>query len=172
MPEKRSLERVEDGGGMKTIRIYAGGYSSVRVQLFITVLKEVIATKYLQYSDNIKIEIVFINEVRKAGFSSEQLIDWLKAADIHFILNHLHQGNASWSASAIQLDLRSLENHTGYPSGIGLSCPIFLQDKYLYINALSGRNMSIPTLQILFSARFLNEENHIRAMISAFVKVI
>ena len=71
--------------------------------------------------------------VRHLSWSPDQLVNWLLNSDYHFILSHVHQGMTHWNPIEVLAALLRLSEHLGFPSGLSLTCPIFLQDKALYI---------------------------------------
>ena len=84
--------------------------------------------------------------VKDLGWGLTQLIDWLLEADIHFILNHIHQGMTDVDCRGVNGNLHRLYHHPGFPNGENLACPIFQQDKFNYIRSIPLE--SIPTLRI------------------------
>ena len=72
----------------------------------------------------------------------------------------IHIFSSFWaclSGTAVQLEwelptlircLRSLSNHPGFPNGFELTCPVFLQDKFAYIQPLLSEGIVIPTLKV------------------------
>lgn len=81
--------------------------------------------------------------VRTANWDPDQLVRWLCDGDIHFILTHVHQGLPSWSFRRVvdavtrQSGMCSrLRDHIGFPMGNEVDCPIWLQDKYRYIQGV------------------------------------
>lgn len=63
-------------------------------------------------------------------------------SDIHFIITHAHQGNIArgqerrqgvWCVDNIYSQMRLWKYHLGFPMGKYLSCPVFTQNKKMYI---------------------------------------
>jgi hypothetical protein len=97
-----------------------------------------------------------VKEVREERFSESDLVAWLRSADAHVILSHVHQGNNHWNAQLVEAELRTqLSEHLGWPSGQQLQCPVFLQDKYSYLSQCP--EISIPTLQVSFDGDMIPE---------------
>lgn len=94
------------------------------------------------------------NDVRKQQSTPQEISDWLLDSDIHFILSHIHQGILApkyfdWTPQLIDQNFFRLKNHRGFPNGICLKCPIFLQDKFQYLSAISSK--CLPTLKVSMS---------------------
>ena len=73
----------------------------------------------------------------------EMLVDWLARSHAHFILSHLHQGTSAknvpqmgWNMQHLQACVQRLAQHKGFPNGDGLNCPVFTQNKGLYLQAV------------------------------------
>lgn len=100
-----------------------------------------------------KLEITELtnNEIRKQQLTPQEVSDWLLESDIHIILSHIHQGLLSqnyfeWTPRLIDQFFFRLNKHRGFPNGIFLKCPIFLQDKYVYLSAIES--LCLPTLKV------------------------
>jgi len=96
----------------------------------------------------------------------EGLIDWLHDCDAHFILTHLHQGAATcggvgqmgWEVDKLYAYLeKKLFYHPGFPTGKQLRCPIFTQDKYMYLKPLMG---SMPFVNNTLKVVLREDENY------------
>lgn len=64
-------------------------------------------------------------------------MDWFLAVDAHIFLGHPHQGiifHLKWRADILAAELLRLYEHQGFPTGEGLKCPIFLQNKFQYLS--------------------------------------
>ena len=125
------------------VRVYVGGSAGTQVSNFergfhtaASLLMPMLGAKHL------KLEKLNIKEVCAKKMTISDLIDWLLASDIHFILSHLHQGfyrhNVFVDMNDMMKQLLRLRFHHGYPSGEKLYCPVFTQDKKRYLEALGG----------------------------------
>ena len=92
------------------------------------------------------VEYHYVQEMRLLQWSPDDLVNWLKESDIHFILTHPHQGNPRWNVAEVHAALQRLKDHPGFPYGVGMDCPVFLQHKYAYL--LGVRPFTNPTLAI------------------------
>jgi hypothetical protein len=81
------------------------------------------------------IEIHYLSTSVSRTWSQEAVVDWLMDSDIHIILAHIHQG-LKWNIPVWLNLLDRLSYHYGWPAHENLYCPIFLQDKYIYLSAL------------------------------------
>ena len=53
----------------------------------------------------------------------------------------------TWSCTDIIDEIQRLRSHDGFPSGENINCPVFLQDKFVYIKALEKFGLCIPSYQ-------------------------
>jgi len=97
-------------------------------------------------------------------WSPKDLVDWLLNSAVHFILTHVHQGVRAflmWNMCDLQYQLQRLSTHSGFPNGNKLNCPVFLQDKYNYLNKLPFEKVN-DTLQVFLTEDiFYYTENNI-----------
>ena len=101
------------------------------------------ATKMLRLKEKgYQIEYLTVADIRERFISWSHpsfLVDWLLDSDYHFILcQGIHsQMFGIWSPSDCIQELKRLEFHNGFPSGINLCDPVFNGDKFDYLCALS-----------------------------------
>jgi len=83
-----------------------------------------------------------------------QYVDWLLHSHVHFILGHVHQSlrlhNLYWYMPEALREYQRLTYHPGFPSGEQLRCPVFTQDKLVYIRALgelANKTLSVPVVE-------------------------
>ena len=114
------------------LHVFTGGKNGYQVEPFSNALAMV---RTLSGLKNVHLICEFQNndQVRKLHWTPNNLVDWLIEADIHFILTHVHQGMLHWNTADVIVALSRLSGHQGFPSGLELTCPIFLQDKWAYI---------------------------------------
>ena len=108
------------------------------------------AVEHVQKQLNIEfvIDSRTVKDIRiKYMMDEQELVDWLLDADIHICCSHVHQGSGNcWNMSTLYEQMKRLAYHPGFPSGEELSCPVFTQDKFIYLTALG--DLSNPTLKI------------------------
>lgn len=80
--------------------------------------------------------------IRFKQWTQDTFLKWLRDADIYIIICHIHQGFAyeplRWDPVDFYQKLYdNLKGRIGFPSGEGLRCPIFTQNKVEYIAALA-----------------------------------
>jgi hypothetical protein len=99
--------------------------------------------------DKIEVEYMTLSNFRTLHWSLEQLVSWLLASRIHFIIAHFHQGwdNLGYSIEHIYFQLQRLMHHEGFPYSNQLKCFIFTQDKIKYLKALP-EGTTLPTFPI------------------------
>ena len=89
-----------------------------------------------------KLEVLTHQRVKELGFKQNDIFTWLLDSNVHFILCHMHQGQkleGPWNCSQYIQNLRKFDYHLGYPMIENLGCPIFTQNKIIYIFALADR---------------------------------
>ena len=99
-------------------------------------------------------QMVTCKKVRELEFTEKDLVDWLLDSHVHFILAHIHQGIVSlgWDFDVLyRQQLPRLYYHPGFPTRNQLFCPVFTQNKFQYLCALSACNFANPTLKIPLS---------------------
>ena len=123
-----------------TIRIYCGGYNCYQVRPFIAAITEALSMTTNLYSIN----YLYINQCRNNCWGPKEIIDWLLESHVHFIIAHLHQGFFDYyDNEQFGLEAKRLYDHCGFPNRKSLKCPVFLQDKAVYYQALS--DICLPT---------------------------
>lgn len=58
-------------------------------------------------------------------------------------------GHPTWNVIEVVSNLQRLKWHPGFPTGKNLRCPIFLQDKFVYLKAMPHK-LCLPTLKVIF----------------------
>jgi hypothetical protein len=86
----------------------------------------------------IKVEYLSVKDLRENDMDFSGVVEWLLGSHIHFIINHVHQGleKFRWPIEVMYKDLKRLKYHHGFPRMKQLECPIFTQDKIVYLQAL------------------------------------
>ena len=92
---------------------------------------------------------------------------------MHIFVDQPHQGNIKnlmWDMGTLKTELVShLSSHPGFPTGLQVQCPIFLQDKISYIEKFS--QFFLPTLKvdlISFVENNISTYNEIDAFIRGY----
>ena len=116
------------------IRVFSGGMAGVQVQPFITAISATLADHRAHI--NIMVEYLSTSQLRSEHMTPNDLVDWLLASDIHYFLSHAHQSIVAWDCREITDAYWRLVGHNGFPSGLGLFCNIFLQNKYGYLDCM------------------------------------
>ena len=134
------------------VHVFAGGFSSPQLSFFLNAINHlsplISAHGQLRYNSPPTVEYQHVQNMRLLRWTPNDLIDWLLASDIHFILTHPHQGVPRWDVSELHGALQRLRNHPGFPNGTKLNCPVFLQHKFSYLLAIP--QFVNPTLAIQF----------------------
>lgn len=109
-----------------------------------------------------KHETLCCKTIKDKQFSEVDFVDWLLGSHVHFILSHIHQGigTLGWDMDTLyKQQLPRLYYHPGFPRGNQLVCPVFTQDKFRYLCALSANHFANPTLKIELDERVIREES-------------
>jgi len=129
------------------VHVFLGGKTGVQHQPLLSARRSFrLAGYYLEWFE------VDIDLVKEHNWRPVDLIEWLIDSDIHLIISHLHQGlldTLRWNVSELKNQLGCLYNHVGFPFQENLFCPVFLQDKFEYIDALGC--FCNPTLKVDFN---------------------
>lgn len=129
------------------IRVFIGGRDSVQQDKFADAMMSTRHIWDVKMKHFPRQEYLITDTAKDRGWGIVEIVDWLLESDIHFILNHVHQGITAIDCRAVNVNLQRLYHHPGFPNGEQLSCPIFQQDKFNYIRSIPL--LTIPTLQIL-----------------------
>jgi hypothetical protein len=124
---------------------------------FDLAIGDILSSRSTLYPDRPHIQVEYRGNrfMRKYQVTPIEMVDWLLDGDIHFILTHPHQGVGlnrnypAWNTTDLRNSLQLLKFHPGFPYSKELNCPVFLQDKYRYIEVL--HEFSLPTKQIFLT---------------------
>jgi hypothetical protein len=130
-------------------RVYLGNSQGEQVTSFKNAIGRVVAT-LADRKIGMTVDYMSLKTMRDKGLSFADVIDWLLGSHLHFVITHPHQGleSSGWSIVDIYQQVKRLWYHPGFPAKEKLKCPIFCQDKHVYVFRLSLHEMSIPTLCI------------------------
>ena len=101
----------------------------------------------------IEVAYLSLSDIRKLkGWSAANFVDWLLSSHLHFITTHIHQGTETfgWHIESLYGELQRLKYHPGFPNMASLGCPMFTQNKMLYLKNLP-QCMTMPSFKILIS---------------------
>jgi hypothetical protein len=102
--------------------------------------------------NNIKLEVIILSlsEIRNDAsyWTICRVIQFLIDCHCYFIVSHPHQGTQGlqWCTQEFYTRLQSLSARVGFPSGENLKCPVFTQNKGLYL--LHAQEFCNPTLLV------------------------
>lgn len=148
------------GLNVKIIKVFIGGRDSIQSSKFTG------AWYRLNLDRNAFIvEYINVDDVKKKLWTTEDFINWLLTSHVHFILSHVHQGlrTLNWNMEDLGNQLARLKYHPGFPKLHHLQCPVFLQNKYAYIESCPLCNI---TKQI-----FLTESGEYNDLLKAEIKL-
>ncbi len=116
------------------VKVFQGGRRSNQLEPFVD------AWRHSNMAKSNIVKLIYINtdEVKSRKWRASDLVDWLLDSHLHFILSHVHQGlkTLHWHVKDLETQLQRLRGHRGFPNSDNLACPIFLQDKYKYIQTV------------------------------------
>lgn len=131
------------------LRVFEGGKLCAQSNAFTSAIQDLEVTP--------TIEFINIDDVKRLKMNPKALIDWLLRSHAHFILSHFHQGTSSqnvpqmgWNMEQLQHEVQRLSQHNGFPSGEGVNCPIFTQNKGDYLSAVPdfvNPSLLVPLVQ-------------------------
>ena len=97
----------------------------------------------------VKIAYLNVTDVKKNKWKPQNLVDWLLGGNLHIVITHPHQGMPqNWSMADLYNEFGRLYYHDGFPNEGKLSCPIFTQDKYGYLEPLFDSGICLTTLRV------------------------
>jgi len=131
-----------------TVGALVGDKISHQASLFKLAVENV-KNYYHERNIDIKFECLNCDDVNEKNWSHHDLFTFLRRNDIHVIPTHGYQSNvvqSCWKLDSYLEHLESLKYHIGYPMGKYIMCPVFLQDKWEYLNKLN--HYCIPTFKI------------------------
>jgi hypothetical protein len=136
------------------------GRASYQEAPFKSAMKRVLKTMCRDLTCHI--EYKCISQLPK-HWTPKDLIDWLLDCDFHFILTHTHQSIEEFNCNDVVKELQRLRGHRGFPQDDELQCPIFLQDKRIYIEGTivisSHSFLSSLLLVVLITKQFVTRTN-------------
>lgn len=101
-------------------------------------------------SIDVKVFILSLSEIRNDAsyWTICRVIQYLIDCHCYFIVNHPHQGTQGlqWCTQEFYTRLQCLSSRVGFPSGGNLKCPVFTQNKGLYL--LHAQEFCNPTLLV------------------------
>lgn len=146
--------------GKLVVRVYKGGEISQQFAAWESAWLQWLADMEVRSRIEVDLEVLSCRTLKSRGFrNAAQLVDFLLASHVHFILGHIHQGleTLGWDMRDLyQQQLPRLYYHSGFPTGKQLVCPVFTQDKFRYLCALDMNGYANPTLKISLDS--LNQE--------------
>jgi hypothetical protein len=156
--EDAPLKRKRSGNRL-TIHVFSGGKSSIQSIPFTS------AVGRSNVSDVCHITEFSCKDVKDRNMTEKDFVDWLLESDVHFILSHVHQGlkQLAWHMVTLEMQLKRLTYHPGFPNMTKLHCPVFLQNKIRYLNDISQH--CNPTLQVPLNRRSI--QRHLKDRIEA-----
>jgi hypothetical protein len=144
----------EYNGDVIVVNIYSGLANENKQTVHFKEAKENVAALFpnINIVYNEMDVLQFRNNVIEKKWTYKTLVDWLLSSHIHFIICHPHQGLIERGIDIAPLELynelQRLKFHIGFPSGDELNCPVFTQNKAIYLNALYQYKLCNPTFFI------------------------
>jgi hypothetical protein len=136
------------------INVYSGLANAHMQQVHFKKAKSSISEKF----DNLNVIFNemdvddFKRNIMEKNWTYKSLVDWLLSSHIHFIICHPHQGFLEKGIDITPIEfyneLQRLKFHIGFPNGDELRCPVFTQNKAIYLKALYQNQLSNPTFYI------------------------
>ncbi len=92
--------------------------------------------KARMHNTNVNVSTLVLATIREdPNWTLAQVMTFLIECHCYFIINHPHQGtqDLQWSMQEFYSRLQCLSTRIGFPSGPNLRCPVFTQNKGLYL---------------------------------------
>ena len=97
----------------------------------------------------VKIAYLNVTDVKNNKWKPQNLVYWLLGGNLHIVIIHPHQRMPqNWSMADLYNEFGRLYYHDGFPNEGKLSCPIFTQDKYGYLEPLFDSEICLTTLRV------------------------
>jgi len=136
--------------GVLLVRIFSGGKQSTQSGPFFAALK---AYKRQVGARTLQVEVMDTRMLCDMSLSPNQFVMWFLQSNVHFLIAHVHQSlllhNLKWDMREALSQFQRLKYHTGFPTGDQLRCPVFTQDKIVYLKCLG--NLANNTLTVPLS---------------------
>jgi len=142
-----------------TVRVHEVNRDGVQCAPFAAA-KTIFLQKH-KLHNKVEFEVMNNDKMRQMYYQMDpdDLTSWLQDCDAYFLTSHPHQGlgvNSKynvWRPEAIKSALCTLSASltNGYPSKDKLFCPVFLQDKYRYLDTCNP--FCLPTLKLSFDSK-------------------
>ena len=141
--KKQRTDQPGNRHGKIVIHCFKGGHNSPQELAIIEAISIFIKKNLVIF------EVMTCDDVKTQRMDEKQLVDWLLDCDIHLIITHLHQNTAEllrWNMSTLMYEVQRLYCHDGYPYRNRLRDPIFLQNKFSYLELIP--NITNNTLKV------------------------
>ena len=90
--------------------------------------------------------VVYSHNKIVVAFSHFYHLDRFNLLYICVCTGHFNQCPSDWKIDDVVQQLQRLHDHPGFPNGDFLNCPVFLQDKIAYLDAV--KDIALPTLKV------------------------
>ena len=141
------------------VRVFQGGRNARQLEPVQQALAEFERKKLID------VEYIDIDKVKTQHLTVQSIVQWLLSSDVHLIITHMHQGIMEllrWNMTDLVLELQLLYSHPGYPTGRSLEDPIFLQDKFKYIEPI--KDFFEDTLKILIKNNICDDDGQAKSI--------
>jgi len=141
------------------VRVFQGGRNARQLEPVQQALAEFERKKLID------VEYIDIDKVKTQHLTVQSIVQWLLSSDVHLIITHMHQGIMEllgWNMIDLALELQLLYSHPGYPTGRSLEDPIFLQDKFMYIEPI--KDFFEDTLKIVIKSNICDDDGQAKSI--------
>ena len=141
------------------VRVFQGGRNARQLEPVQQALAEFERKKLID------VEYIDIDKVKTQHLTVQSIVQWLLSSDVHLIITHMHQGIMEllgWNMIDLALELQLLYSHPGYPTGRSLEDPIFLQDKFKYIEPI--KDFFEDTLKIVIKSNICEYDGQAKSI--------
>lgn len=152
-------EKIDSGtDDRRRIAVYAGGIAHSNQRTYFENALERLKDRDPDFENKFHFDMLQSVDLHKLdedpGVAEQVLARFFMQADGYMIIGHIHQV-VKLDEPLLYQNLSFLQAFNGFPRGIHIECPVFTQDKFVYICAC--RRYTIPTFKILYDD--IHEEN-------------
>ena len=132
------------------VRVFTGADASNQKGPFLIALQAFKRSVTSISGKNIIVEELSTKQLAAYKWQPSEFVSWLLHSHVHFILGHVHQSlrlhNLYWYMPEALNQYQRLTYHPGFPSGEQVRCPVFTQDKHVYIRSLG--DLAVKTITV------------------------
>jgi hypothetical protein len=140
------------------VHAYVGGNTTDQTRCYCGAKRTLLAL----YGSRLTFKEMDKDTARSNCWNERDVFEWLASADIPLVICHMHQGALDlWQPLDIQDMIGRFSEMNGFPSRSHVTCPIFLQDKFRYIEAIPDLCNATLRVYLTLGNQYKRETDHI-----------